>query len=197
MALNLNSPASLRAAGPVRCRLAGPMPFEVLLRRLQASRGLGTNVARRVPLDPSRAQQHLRSRLRSRPARVSAQHRRRGMSGPHIPVLGRQAAELLRANDGGIYIDGTFGAGGYSRAILAAAECNVIGIDRDPGALASGADLAKRSGGRLVLVHDQFSRLEETTHNNNNKQNDGDKLDVGVSSMQLDQAGRGFSFRLD
>jgi 16S rRNA (cytosine1402-N4)-methyltransferase len=119
------------------------------------------------------------------------------MSGPHIPVLGRQAVELLDVREGGIYIDGTFGAGGYSRAILAAADCNVIGIDRDPSALAIGADLAKQSGGRLVLVHERFSRLDEVARNCGYEQVDGVVLDVGMSSLQLDQAERGFSFRLD
>src|SRR3954464_809030 len=142
MALNLNSPASPRATGPVRCRLAGPMPFEISCVGLQASRGLGTNVARRLPLDPSHARQPLRpAEPNARTARLIAAHRRRWMSDPHIPVMGRQALELLDMRADGIYIDGTFGAGGYSRAILAAADCNVIGIDRDPSALTLGAEL--------------------------------------------------------
>jgi 16S rRNA (cytosine1402-N4)-methyltransferase len=119
------------------------------------------------------------------------------MNGLHIPVLGQQAVEFLNVRDGGIYIDGTFGAGGYSRAILAAADCNVIGIDRDPSALGIGAELAKQSGGRLILVQDRFSRLDELARECGYKQVDGIVLDLGVSSMQLDQAERGFSFRLD
>ncbi len=119
------------------------------------------------------------------------------MSDPHIPVLARQALELLNVRDGGIYIDGTFGAGGYSRAILAAADSNVIGFDRDPSALAMGAKLVHESNGRLILVQDRFSRLDEITRDCGYEQVDGVVLDVGVSSMQLDRAERGFSFRLD
>jgi len=119
------------------------------------------------------------------------------MSAPHIPVLERQALELLNVREGGIYIDGTFGAGGYSRAILAAADCTVIGIDRDASALALGSELVARSDGRLVLVQDRFSRLDAIARDCGYEQVDGVVLDVGVSSMQLDQAERGFSFRLD
>jgi 16S rRNA (cytosine1402-N4)-methyltransferase len=119
------------------------------------------------------------------------------MSDPHIPVLRRQAVELLKICEGGVYIDGTFGAGGYSRAILAAADCNVIGIDRDASALTLGAELMQKSGGRLILVHDRFSRLDAIARNCGYEQVDGVVLDLGISSMQLEQAERGFSFRLD
>ncbi len=119
------------------------------------------------------------------------------MSDPHIPVLRRQAVELLKICEGGVYIDGTFGAGGYSRAILAAADCNVIGIDRDASALTLGAKLMQKSDGRLILVHDRFSRLDAIARNCGYEQVDGVVLDLGVSSMQLEQAERGFSFRLD
>src|SRR5262247_2802069 len=78
----------------------------------------------------------------------------------HLPVLGRPAVEFLNVHDGGVYIDATFGAGGYSRAILAAASCNVIGIDRDQSAIARGADLVQASGGRLVLAEGKFSNLQ-------------------------------------
>jgi len=115
----------------------------------------------------------------------------------HIPVLGAPALEYLNVRDGGIYIDGTFGAGGYSRAILAAADCKVIGIDRDRTAIALGADLVEQAGGRLTLVEDRFSNLDTVAHECGHEQVDGIVLDVGVSSMQLDQAERGFSFRLD
>jgi 16S rRNA (cytosine1402-N4)-methyltransferase len=115
----------------------------------------------------------------------------------HIPVLGAPALEYLNVRDGGIYIDGTFGAGGYSRAILAAADCKVIGIDRDRTAIALGADLVEQAGGRLTLVEDRFSNLDTVAHECGHEQVDGIVLDVGVSSMQLDQAQRGFSFRLD
>ncbi|QWG24628.1 16S rRNA (cytosine(1402)-N(4))-methyltransferase RsmH [Bradyrhizobium sediminis] len=118
-------------------------------------------------------------------------------AGPrHIPVLGRQAIEMLAPRDGGIYVDATFGAGGYSRAILDVAGTRVIGIDRDRTAIASGFDLVDRSGGRLTLVEDRFSNLAEICAAQGAAAVDGVVMDVGVSSMQLDQAERGFSFRL-
>jgi 16S rRNA (cytosine1402-N4)-methyltransferase len=115
----------------------------------------------------------------------------------HIPVLGREAIELLAPRDGGIYLDATFGAGGYSRAILDAADTRVIGIDRDRSAIAGGFDLVDRSNGRLTLVEDKFSNLAEICAAQGFGAVDGVVMDVGVSSMQLDEAGRGFSFRLD
>jgi 16S rRNA (cytosine1402-N4)-methyltransferase len=115
----------------------------------------------------------------------------------HLPVLGRPAVEFLNVRDGGVYIDATFGAGGYSRAILAAANCNVIGIDRDQSAIARGADLVQASGGRLVLVEDTFSNLPAVAQGSGHEKVDGVVFDLGVSSMQLDEAERGFSFRLD
>ena len=115
----------------------------------------------------------------------------------HIPVLGRPALDFLKVHDGGIYIDATFGAGGYARAILAAADCKVIGIDRDPGAIALGRPLSAASSGRLTLVEDRFSNLDAVAHAAGVDAADGVVLDLGVSSMQLDNAERGFSFRLD
>jgi 16S rRNA (cytosine1402-N4)-methyltransferase len=119
-------------------------------------------------------------------------------AGPrHIPVLGRQAVGMLRPRDGGIYVDATFGAGGYSRAILDTAGTRVIGIDRDRSAIAGGFDLVDRSGGRLTLVEDRFSNLAEICAGLGIASVDGVVMDVGVSSMQLDEADRGFSFRTD
>ncbi len=115
----------------------------------------------------------------------------------HIPVLGREAVEMLAPHDGGIYVDATFGAGGYSRAILDAADTRVIGIDRDRTAIAGGFDLVERSDGRLTLVEDRFSNLAEVCAAQGAGAVDGVVMDVGVSSMQVDEAGRGFSFRLD
>jgi 16S rRNA (cytosine1402-N4)-methyltransferase len=114
----------------------------------------------------------------------------------HIPVLGRQAIELLAPRAGGIYVDATFGAGGYSRAILDVAGTRVLGIDRDRSAIAGGFDLVDRSDGRLTLVEDRFSNLAEVCAAQGISGVDGVVMDVGVSSMQLDQAERGFSFRL-
>jgi 16S rRNA (cytosine1402-N4)-methyltransferase len=115
----------------------------------------------------------------------------------HVPVLVSSALKYLNIRAGGVYIDGTFGAGGYARAILAAADVRVIGIDRDRDAIARGADLAQASGGRLTLVEARFSELEEVARRLGHDAVDGVVLDLGVSSMQLDQAARGFSFRFE
>jgi 16S rRNA (cytosine1402-N4)-methyltransferase len=115
----------------------------------------------------------------------------------HIPVLGRRAVEFLAVRAGGVYVDATFGAGGYSREILAAADCKVIGIDRDPSAIAAAADLVEAAAGRLVLVEDRFSRLAAAVERAGEASVDGVVFDLGVSSMQLDEAERGFSFRHD
>jgi 16S rRNA (cytosine1402-N4)-methyltransferase len=115
----------------------------------------------------------------------------------HIPVLGAEAVAMLKPRDGGIYVDATFGAGGYSRAILDAADTRVIGIDRDRTAIAGGFDLVDSSNGRLTLVEDRFSNLAEVCAAQGASRVDGVVMDVGVSSMQVDEAGRGFSFRLD
>jgi 16S rRNA (cytosine1402-N4)-methyltransferase len=115
----------------------------------------------------------------------------------HVPVLARQALEFLDVRDGGVYIDGTFGAGGYSRAILATAKAEVIGIDRDQSAVANGAGLVEQANGRLTLVEERFSVLDRVAEKFGRSAVDGVVLDLGVSSMQLDEAERGFSFRLD
>ena len=112
---------------------------------------------------------------------------------PHIPVLGRAAVDYLNVKENGRYIDATFGAGGYARAILARGG-RVLGIDRDQSALLLGADLVEQSAGRLTLVEATFSELEDVA---GNEPVDGIVFDLGVSSMQLDQAERGFSFRND
>src|SRR5438105_4659664 len=126
-----------------------------------------------------------------------ARRRRMSPAAPrHISVLGREAVEMLDVRDGGIYVDATFGAGGYSRAILAVAGTRVIGIDRDRAAVTGGFDLVDRSGGRLTLIEDRFSNLADICAAQGAPAVDGVVMDVGVSSMQLDQAARGFSFRL-
>jgi 16S rRNA (cytosine1402-N4)-methyltransferase len=103
---------------------------------------------------------------------------------------------MLQPRDGGIYLDATFGAGGYSRAILATPGTRVIGIDRDRSAVAAGFDLVDRADGRLTLVEDRFSNLAAICAGQGIGAVDGVVMDVGVSSMQLDEAERGFSFRL-
>ena len=113
----------------------------------------------------------------------------------HIPVLARPAIDWLAVKPGGIYVDATFGAGGYARIILETPHTHVVGIDRDPLAIAQGAPLVSQAQGRLKLVADRFSNLESIVGGASRA--DGIVFDLGVSSMQLDEAPRGFSFRLD
>jgi 16S rRNA (cytosine1402-N4)-methyltransferase len=116
---------------------------------------------------------------------------------PHIPVLVRPVVDFLAVHAGGVYVDATFGAGGYARAILAAADAQVIGLDRDPSALARGAALQAEAGGSLTLIEDRFSSLAQIVRRCGHDAIDGVVFDLGVSSMQLDDAARGFSFRRD
>lgn len=109
----------------------------------------------------------------------------------HVPVMLAEVVAALEPAPGKLIVDGTFGAGGYSRAFLDAGAA-VIGVDRDPEAIAGAGDLARASGGRLTLVNDRFSNLDRIAPSAGV---DGVALDVGVSSMQLDQAARGFSFQ--
>ncbi len=118
-------------------------------------------------------------------------------AGRHIPVLAREAVGLLAPRAGGVYVDATFGAGGYSRIILETAGTTVIGIDRDRTAITAGFDLVDQADGRLTLVEDRFSNLGAVCESQGAAMVDGVVMDVGVSSMQIDQAARGFSFRLD
>jgi 16S rRNA (cytosine1402-N4)-methyltransferase len=112
----------------------------------------------------------------------------------HIPVLARRAVDWLGVHDGGLYIDATFGAGGYTRLILDTPGTRVIGVDRDQTAIAQGAALVETAHGRLELIEDRFSNLDAIA---GAAAADGVVFDLGVSSMQLDEAARGFSFRLD
>jgi 16S rRNA (cytosine1402-N4)-methyltransferase len=115
----------------------------------------------------------------------------------HIPVLRERAVEALAAKPGGLYLDATFGAGGYTRAILASEGTRVLALDRDPNAIAAGAALLNEFAGRLWLIQTRFGDLAEAAEQTGLGSFDGVVLDIGVSSMQLDEAGRGFSFRLD
>ncbi|QTL05118.1 16S rRNA (cytosine(1402)-N(4))-methyltransferase RsmH [Aquabacter sp. L1I39] len=115
----------------------------------------------------------------------------------HLPVMLAEVLAHLAPKEAGSYVDGTFGAGGYTGAILDAADCRVLAVDRDPTAIAGGAALVAASGGRLTLVEDRFSQLDVLAEDNGFAPLDGVVLDIGVSSMQLDQAERGFSFRRD
>ncbi|WP_417686202.1 16S rRNA (cytosine(1402)-N(4))-methyltransferase RsmH [Roseibium sp.] len=114
----------------------------------------------------------------------------------HVPVLLGPVLDYLAPKPGEIIIDGTFGAGGYSRAFLERGA-SVIGIDRDPDAIAGGQGLVSEFEGRLTLVPGQFADLEHHARNLGHDGVDGVVLDLGVSSMQLDQAERGFSFMRD
>src|SRR5215813_11054872 len=113
----------------------------------------------------------------------------------HVPVLAREVVDALRPRDGGRYVDGTFGAGGYTSAMLDRADCRVIAVDRDPDAIAAGQALAQHYAPRLRLIEGRFGDMAELLSAEGVDEVDGVALDLGVSSMQFDQAERGFSFR--
>ncbi|WP_231639175.1 16S rRNA (cytosine(1402)-N(4))-methyltransferase RsmH [Sphingomonas profundi] len=115
----------------------------------------------------------------------------------HAPVLLDEVIAGLAPAGGETHVDGTFGAGGYTRAILAAGVARVIAFDRDPDAVAEGQALVAAHDGRLALVPDRFSRMAEALAEHGIDAVDGVTLDIGVSSMQLDRAERGFSFQAD
>ena len=115
----------------------------------------------------------------------------------HKPVLLAEVLAAIRPADGGVYVDGTFGAGGYSRGILEAASCRVYGIDRDETAVRAAGCLEKVFAGRLKVVGGRYGDMAALIAGEGVVRVDGVTLDVGVSSMQLDRAERGFSFRLD
>ncbi len=115
----------------------------------------------------------------------------------HVPVLREEVLSALAPHSGGLYLDTTFGAGGYSDAILSVAGTRVLALDRDPTAIAAGQDLVRRSNGRLSLEQARFSSLENVAERHGIAGFDGIVFDIGVSSMQLDSAARGFSFRHD
>ncbi|MBL4784280.1 MAG: 16S rRNA (cytosine(1402)-N(4))-methyltransferase RsmH [Cohaesibacteraceae bacterium] len=115
----------------------------------------------------------------------------------HIPVLLKEIVNHLKPDTSSIIIDGTFGAGGYSRALLDAGAAQIIGIDRDPSAIRDGQSLVEEMKGRLILCPGRFSDIEEIGREIAPQGVDGIVLDVGVSSMQIDEAERGFSFMRD
>jgi 16S rRNA (cytosine1402-N4)-methyltransferase len=117
--------------------------------------------------------------------------------GAHIPVLLAEVIAALKPHDDGVYLDGTFGAGGYSEAMLRSAACRVVALDRDPAAVARGENLAKLYAGRLILIEGRFSEMERLLAPRGTMQLAGVALDLGVSSMQIDDPARGFSFRAD
>ncbi len=115
----------------------------------------------------------------------------------HTPVMLAETLETLSPRDGAIYVDSTLGGGGYSQGLLEAAECRVCAIDRDPGAIEMGAELAARYPGRLTLIQGRFGEMERLLAPHGIREVDGIAFDLGVCSMQLDDATRGFSFRYD
>ena len=115
---------------------------------------------------------------------------------PHVPVLLGQAIEALDPRPGGLYIDATFGAGGYASALVERGA-RVIAIDRDPAAIRAGEALAASSRGRLELVEGRFGDLAAIASRLGVDAADGVVFDIGVSSMQLDEPERGFSFRFE
>ena len=116
----------------------------------------------------------------------------------HVPVMLPEVLATLGPQDGATYLDATFGGGSYARAILEAAPgCTVFAIDRDPDAIARGAALAQAFAGRLHLVEGRFGDMLSLLRDRGITALDGVVMDLGVSSFQLDQAERGFSFRAD
>lgn len=115
----------------------------------------------------------------------------------HIPVLLNEVVEALAPRDGEVYVDGTFGAGGYTRAVLNAANCKVIAIDRDPDAIKRAESLKAEFGDRFQILEGCFGDMAELLRAAGVESVDGVMLDIGVSSFQLDEAERGFSFQGD
>ena len=118
---------------------------------------------------------------------------------PHLPVLLDEVLAGLAVQSGETHVDGTFGAGGYTRGLLAAGAGRVIAFDRDPDAIADGPSLVPHAveDGKLILIHDRFGRMDAALAERELAPVDGVTLDIGVSSMQLDRADRGFAFSKD
>jgi 16S rRNA (cytosine1402-N4)-methyltransferase len=115
----------------------------------------------------------------------------------HVPVLLDAVLAALAPRDGAVYVDGTFGGGGYSEALLGAARCRVFAIDRDPEAVGHGRTLAEQHGGRLTIIEGRFGEMADLLAPVNTDPIAGVAFDLGVSSIQLDTPERGFSFRFD
>ncbi len=113
----------------------------------------------------------------------------------HIPVMLEEVLHSLAPRDGETHLDGTFGGGGYARAILEKAGCTLWAIDRDPEALARGASLVRQFPARLHLVEGSFGDMLNLLGQHGVSALDGVVLDLGLSSFQIDDASRGFSFR--
>lgn len=128
---------------------------------------------------------------------MSSEKRTAADTPQHIPVMLDEVLHALRPQDGGIYVDGTFGAGGYTRAILESAHCTVYGIDRDPEAFTRAKALQRDYPDRFIPLHGCFGDVEQLLATAGVSDIDGFVLDIGVSSIQLATAARGFSFQQD
>lgn len=117
------------------------------------------------------------------------------MTGGHAPVMADAVAAALAPRDGDVLVDATYGRGGYTRALLAAARTRIYAIDRDPEAIAHGDALAQEFPGRLAMIEGRFGDMDRLLEARGGGPVDGVALDVGVSSPQIDDAARGFSFR--
>ncbi len=115
----------------------------------------------------------------------------------HFPVMRDEVMAVAAPGDGEIFVDGTFGAGGYSRALLETADCRVYAIDRDPAVREIADKLGQEFPDRFTLLPGCFSRMDELIRDQGVGLVDGVVLDIGVSSMQFDNAERGFSFQND
>ncbi len=118
-------------------------------------------------------------------------------SRPHTPVMLKEMLEVMAPRDDAVYVDSTFGAGGYTKALLEAAQCTLWGIDRDPEAVSHGASLGRRFPGRMTVLSGCYGNMIELLGAVGVSGVDGIAFDLGLSSMQVDDAGRGFSFRAD
>lgn len=118
-------------------------------------------------------------------------------SAPHIPVMLPEVLQTLAPMAGETIVDGTFGAGGYTQAILAQADCRVVAFDRDPSAVRRAREMAQSYGSRLSVIEQRFGNMAAALHELGVPSVDGIVLDIGVSSMQIDDASRGFSFLRD
>ena len=119
------------------------------------------------------------------------------MTQDHIPVMLDEVVSAMAPRDGETYIDATFGAGGYASALLEAADCHVIGFDRDPRSIKAAAALQDKYQGRLTLIEAPFAQMQDALAAQSISAVHGVMFDLGVSSMQLDKADRGFSFLRD
>lgn len=115
----------------------------------------------------------------------------------HLPVMMNEVLRALEPKTGEVFVDGTFGGGGYSTALLDSADCKVYGIDRDPDAITRGQQIAARYKGRLILIKGCFSEMATLVPQAAEKKVDGVAMDLGISSFQITDASRGFSFLKD